>query len=75
MSKFKVGDRVRVVAEESDRFCRPFVSTGSVGTVDEVNDHVEVIVTLDDPHAADDGFVFSPDGWGYGSHELELIND
>lgn len=78
MSKFKVGNRVRVVRERVDRCARPFISSGATGTVDsEQKGKRGPIVNLDGGPFLDvgDGFEYQRDGWCYDESELELIND
>lgn len=78
MSKFKVGDRVRVVSERVDRCSRPFISVSSTGTVEsERRGERGPIVNLDGGPFLDvrDGFEYPGGGWIYKESELELIND
>lgn len=78
MSKFKVGNRVRVRVERVDRCSRPFISIGSIGVVDcERKGERGPLVNLEGGPFLDvgDGFEYPGGGWAYDESELELIND
>lgn len=69
MSKFKVGDRVRVGIEEPDLMCRPEESSGMAGVITRFFGEGQYDVTLDGSLGG------CGSDWGYDESELELIND
>lgn len=70
MSKFKVGDRVRVGKEEDDLMYRPEKSSGKQGRIVTVYPQGQYDVLLDVPLSGYENLE-----WGYDGGELELIND
>lgn len=68
MSKFKIGDRVRVIEEVG--YEAPQLQAGAVGTVGYVSGHA-IGVHIDDYREP----MFDEGGWNYYPESLEVINE